>query len=233
LRAVNLLPQDQRRRAPSESTGKGAYAVVGLLAVLLVMAVVYVLTSNQVTERQSRVAVVKAEANRLEALAAQRNSFADFARIAQTRLVSVAGVAETRFDWERLMRELSRIMPEGSWLQSTDASILGDPAAEGAPTSTSTTPTAVPVGPTATLEGCTPEQSDVAQMMVRLRQVHRVSEVTLNESAQAQAPGTPASVDDCGSLYKYDLTLSFEATAPVAEAPRGATRVPAFLGGGS
>jgi Tfp pilus assembly protein PilN len=232
LRAVNLLPQDQRRRAPSESAGKGAYAVVGLLAVLLVMAVVYVLTSNQVTERQSRVAVVKAEANRLEALAAQRNSFADFARIAQTRLVSVAGVAETRFDWERLMRELSRIMPEGSWLQSTDASILGDPAA-GAPTSTSTTAGAVPVGPSATLEGCTPDQSDVAQMMVRLRQVHRVSQVTLDESAQAQAPGTPASVDDCGSLYKYNLTLSFEATAPATEAPRGASRVPAFLGGGS
>jgi Tfp pilus assembly protein PilN len=232
MRPVNLVPQDQRRRAPSESTGKGAYLVLGLLAVLFVMAAVYVHSSNQVIERESRAAAAEAEANRLEAVAADRNTFADFAQIAQTRLASVAGVAETRFDWERLIRELARIVPEGSWLQSTDASVLGDPTAAGTPTATSTTSTAVPVGPSANLVGCTPDQSDVAQIMARLRQIHRVSEVTLNESAQ-ELGGGPASVDACGSLYKFDLTVSFEATPPAREAPRGATRVPASLGGGS
>lgn len=232
MKAVNLVPQDQRRRAPSDSPGKGAYAVLGLLTVVLLMAVVYVLSANQATERQSRAAAARAEATRLEALAAERNSFADFARVAQTRLASVAGVAESRFDWERLIRELARIMPEGSWLQSADASVLGDPTAGGTATATSTTSTALPAGPSANLVGCTPDQSDVAEMMVRLRQVHRVSEVTLNESAQ-ELGGGAASVDNCGSLYKYDLTVSFEATPPTREAPRGATRVPAFLGGGS
>lgn len=232
MKAVNLVPQDQRRRAPSESTGKGAYAVLGLLTVVLLMAVAYVLSANQATERQSQAAAARAEATRLEALAAERNSFADFAQVAQTRLASVAGVAESRFDWERLIRELARIVPEGSWLQSADASVLGDPTAGATATATSTTSAALPVGPSANLVGCTPDQSDVARMMVRLRQVHRVSEVTLNESAQ-ELGGGAASVDNCGSLYKYDLTVSFEVTPPTPEAPRGATRVPASLGGGS
>ena len=232
MKAVNLVPQDQRRRAPSESSGKGAYAVLGLLTVVLLMAVAYVHSSNQVTERESRAAAAKAEATRLEALAAERNSFADFAQVAQTRLASVVGVADSRFDWERLIRELARIVPEGSWLQSADASVLGDPTAGATPTATSTTSAALPVGPSANLVGCTPDQSDVAQIMVRLHQVHRVSKVTLNESAR-ELGGGAASVDNCGSSYKYDLTVSFVASPPTREAPRGATRVPAFLGGGS
>jgi Tfp pilus assembly protein PilN len=210
----------------------GAYAVIGVLAVFLVMALAYVLSSNQVTARENQAANARAEADRLEAQAARQNSFTDFAQIAQTRLTSVTGVAQTRFDWERLMRELSRILPEGSWLQSADASMLGDPA--GATTATSTpTTTAAPAAPSASLVGCTPDQSDVARMMVRLGQIHRVSEVTLNESAQEQIEGTPASIDNCGSLYKFDLTVAFDQAAPPREAPRGASRVPASLGGGS
>ena len=232
MRPVNLIPQDHRRRTPSESTGMGAYTVIGVLAVLLLMALAYVLSANQVTGRESQAAKARAEADRLEAQAARQNNFTDFAQIAQTRLTSVTGVAQTRFDWERLMRELSRILPEGSWLQSADASILGDPAGPTTPTPTPTT-TAAPAAPSASLVGCTPDQSDVAGMMVRLGQVHRVSEVTLNESAQEQVEGTPASVDNCGSLYKFDLTVTFEQAAPPHEAPRGASRVPASLGGGS
>jgi hypothetical protein len=40
-------------------------------------------------------------------------------------------------------------------------------------------------------------------------------------------------VDNCGSLYKFDITVSFSPTAPARERPRGADRVPASLGGGS
>ena len=103
-----------------------------MLAVLLAMVAAYVLTTNTVTERKDQAAVASAEADRLEAEAAAQATYTDFASIAQTRLQSVAGVAQTRFDWERLMREVSRVMPEGSWLQATDASVTGDPTAAGA-----------------------------------------------------------------------------------------------------
>jgi Tfp pilus assembly protein PilN len=225
VRPVNLIPQDQRRRRPSEGSGKGAHAVLGGLAVLLAMVFFYVLTANSVTERQNDTAQAKAEADRLEAEAAQKTSFSDFTQIAQTRLASVAGVASTRFDWERFMRELSLVLPEGSWLRTAGATTAGgDPATGDA--------AAAPTGPSASLSGCTPRHRDVAAMMVRLRQLHRVVDVELTQSAKgssAQAIGP----DSCGTYTSFDVTLTFSPTPQADEAPRGAGRVPVSLGGGS
>ncbi len=131
MRPVNLVPQDQRRRTSSDGGGKSAHAALGVLALLLAMVVGYVLTSNTVTERQNETEAARVEADRLEAKAAQKGNFADFASIAQTRMQSVAGVAASRFDWERFMRELARVIPADSWLQSADASTTGVAAAAG------------------------------------------------------------------------------------------------------
>lgn len=231
MRPVNLIPQEQRRRVPSEGGGKGAYAVLGVLGVLLLMVAAYVLSSNQVTERENDTAAASAEADRLEAEAKKRVSYTDFALVAQTRLQSVASVAGQRFDWERLMREVSLVIPEGSWLQSADASVSGDAGGAAQPAPTETTTSATSGGPSATFVGCTPNQSDVARMMVRLRQLNRVTDVTLNQSA-TEGGTQPATVDNCGPEYKFDITVSFSA-AEANAAPRGATRVPASLGGGS
>jgi Tfp pilus assembly protein PilN len=232
VRPVNLIPQDQRRRTPSEGSGRGAYALLGVLGVLLVMLVGYVLTSNTVTERESQAEEARVEADRLEAEAINKDSFTDFATIAQTRAASVAGVAATRFDWERLMRELSRVLPEGSWLISAEGSVSGDPGA-AAPTGEATPAPATAGGtPSLHLAGCTPKHSDVARMMVRLRQLHRVTDVQLAQSAQ-EDDGGDATLDNCGNSTSFDMTVFFSPTAPVAEAPRGAPRVPVSLGGGS
>jgi hypothetical protein len=71
-------------------------------------------------------------------------------------------------------------------------------------------------------------------MMVRLRQMHRVSEVELNES-RVETAGKKADItfDSCGSYAQFNLTVRFAPSAPVTEAPRGETAVPAALGGGS
>ena len=232
MRPVNLIPQDQRRRAPREGSGKSSYAVLGVLGVLLALVAAYVLTSNQVTDKKNKAAVASAEADRLEAEAAKRADYTDFAQIAQTRTLSVAGVAATRFDWERLMREVSLIMPSGSWLQSADASVAGGGDAASQATATTTTTSVPAASPTATFVGCMPEQSDVARMMVRLRQMHGATDVTLNESAQDQA-GSPATIGTCGRYYKFDISVTFAPADPATAAPRGADRVPASLGGGS
>jgi Tfp pilus assembly protein PilN len=234
VRPVNLIPQDQRRRTPREGSGKGAQAVVGVLAVLLAMAVVYVLTSNSVTEKETQAEEARIEAEQLEAKAANKENFTDFAEIARTRAASVAAVASTRFDWERLMRELSRVMPPGSWLTSASAAVSGDPGVAANPTDAAATTAAPGAGsPSADLTGCTPKHSDVARMMVRLRQLHRVVDVELTQSSRAETDAASTTIDSCGRNTSFDLTLIFSPTAPVAEAPRGAARVPASLGGGS
>jgi Tfp pilus assembly protein PilN len=230
MRPVNLVPQERRRRTQSARSGS-AYVVLGVLGALLVMAVAYALMSNKVNERTTRAAEARQQADALDAQARGLEDFTDFASIARTRLTSVAAVATTRFDWERFMRELSLVMPKGSWLITTEASVTGT-SDETASTSATTTSTASAGVPTAQLVGCTHHQDDVAQMMVRLRQMYRVTDVALNESAQEQSGGE-TTIDQCGELYKFDISLTFTATPPRTEAPDETGSVPASLGGGS
>jgi Tfp pilus assembly protein PilN len=232
MKAVNLIPTEQRRVQATGTRSGSSYVLLGVLATLLVMVAAYVFTSNNVTKRQNDAAVAKAQADRYEAQAAQRKDFTNFAQIKQMRLASVNTIASTRFDWERLMRELSRVMPSGSWLQTTDASVTGNVASAESTSSTSTTTAVVPQ-PKANLVGCTPKQSDVARMMVRMRRLHRVSDVELNESAKQLNTSGDAGVDSCGSLYQFNLLVSFEPVEPQNQAPVGKSVVPASLGGGS
>ena len=229
MKAVNLIPTDQRRAKASGERSGGAYVVLGVLGVLLVMALAYVMTANGVNDKTSKAAKAQREAETLEAQASQLDSFTDFASIKEQRLAAVLTAAQTRFDWERLIRELSRVMPAGSWLQTTQASVLGDPNAVATPTAAATV--AAPTAPSATLVGCTPRQSEVAKILVRLRSLHRVVDVELNESLREQGV-QDVTVDSCGPLYKFDVTVTF-APAAEAEAPQGSDSVPASLGGGS
>jgi hypothetical protein len=228
MKAVNLIPSEQRRARATGQRSGGSYVVLGVLAVLLVMAVAYVMTANGVNDKTSKAAKAKQEADALEMQASQLDSFTDFASIKEQRLAAVVTAAETRFDWERLMRELSRVMPAGSWLQTTQASVLGDPNEAASPADPAA---AAPLGPSATFVGCTPKQSEVAKILVRLRSLHRVVDVELNESLREQGV-KDVTVDSCGPLYKFDVTVTFAPAAPV-EAPRGSKSVPASLGGGS
>jgi Tfp pilus assembly protein PilN len=232
MKAVNLIPNDQRRAQASGERSGGGYVVLGVLGVLLVMAVAYVMTANGVNDSKTKAAKAKQEAHTLEAQASQLQSFTDFSSVKQARLEAVKAAAESRFDWERLIREVSRVMPDGSWLQSTDASVLGDTSggATPAPTTPAATTTA-PTGPTATFVGCTPRQSEVAKILVRLREMHRVTDVKLNESLQEEGV-QDVTVESCGPNYKFNVTVTF-APADTDEAPSGSNTVPASLGGGS
>lgn len=223
MKPVNLLPESQRRRAPA-SDGKSAYVVLGVLAALLAITGLYVVTANKVTSRSDKAVVASAEADRLEAQAASLGAFGDFAQIKETRVASVRQLATERFDWERLMLELARVLPADGWLQTAEASVSGG-------TEDSTATAVVSGGPTATLSGCLPRQPDVADLMLRLRRMHRVEDVTLSESVLEDENGPP-SIDSCGRYYKFDVSVAFSAAAP-EEAPDGQRRVPAALGGGS
>ena len=232
MKAVNLIPTEHRRAQASGAQSGSSYIVLGVLGVLLLMAVAYVFTSNNVNERTSDTAAAKSEADQLEAQVAARGAYTNFSQIKELRLASVRTVADTRFDWERLMRELSRVMPSGSWIQTTDASATGNVAGSD-PVPASTTGAPVVAQPKANLVGCTPDQTDVAAMMVRMRQLHRVSDVELNESVKQLGSSGDASVENCGRYYKFDITVTFDAAEPATEAPRGESTVPASLGGGS
>jgi Tfp pilus assembly protein PilN len=230
MKAVNLIPSEHRRATPSGKGSGGAYVVLGVLSVLLLMAVAYVMSTNSLNDSKSKAAAARQEAVAAEGRTKQLGDFTDFASIKDERLAAVTAAAQTRFDWERYMRELSRVMPKGSWINTASASVTGEGI--GTVTASTTVDPAAAAVPKANLVGCTPRQSEVARMMVRLEQMYRVTDVTLNESTQ-ESSATDTTLQNCGKLYKFDLTVSFSPVQPANEAPKGETRVPASLGGGS
>jgi Tfp pilus assembly protein PilN len=232
VKAVNLLPDQHRRGPRADAPTGGAYVVVGVLAALVVMAAVYTFTSNQANSRKSDAAVAAQDAKRLEARAKSLGSYGNFSQVKVTRTASVKQLATSRFDWERLLRELASVLPTGGWLKEASASVTGDTG-----TATATTATApvagAPTQPSLHLVGCAPSQTEVAKFMVRLRQLYLVSDVALGQSARGDAATAPT-VDSCGRYLDFDLNVTFVSAAPtVDETPPGRRSVPARLGGGS
>ena len=210
--------------------------VVGVLGALLLMVLGYVVVSNQATSRSNDAAQADAKATALEQAAAQKAAFANFAQIKQQRLLSVSSVAQTRFDWERFMRELARIMPERSWIQTADASVSGDPTNTGAASAAAATG-APSRSPPPTLWAARPSQTDTATMMVRLGKLYRVSDVELNESVdrggRRQSDDAKTTVDACGATTSSTSRSRSARRRPLLRPRVEPQSVPASLGGGS
>lgn len=231
MKPVNLLPAQDRAKQATGSKSGSAYVLVGVLAVLLLAAVAYVTTANRVTDRKDQVAEAKRETAEAEAKLASLGRYGDFAEIAATRKASVAALSQARFDWERFLREMARVLPSGTWLTGVDASLTGD--SEG----TVAAPAAAGEGkPGATLEGCAKRQPSVATLMVRLRKLHAVEEVELDESASSEtsagSSSSGAAVQGCGKYYTFKVKTVFTPTPVATGFAKGAGSVPAALGGG-
>lgn len=241
MRPINLLPEKHRARAPGAGASNGAYVVIGVLGGLLLMLVAFVLTTNQINSRKDGTTRAENEARQAEAKASSLQSFGDFSQVKEQRVQSVKQLAEVRFDWERLVRELAHVLPDHVYLTDLDAA--------AAPQQTTTAPAAsggVPGGPAVQLTGCARRQPDVAVTMLRLRRLHRAVDVKLAESTRADAGGaSPATSAPSGSApaaggtqecrgYTFDATVSFTGSADAAARPGGENlEIPASLGGGS
>jgi Tfp pilus assembly protein PilN len=222
VRPVNLLPSRYRRaRASGERTGI-AYIAIGTLAVVLLMVVLYVVTQNGINDAKDKTAKAEAEAAAAQARIGQLQPYGNFAQLKVARENAVAGIAEVRFDYERLMREMALVLPHNVYLTAFTA------APGGATTTTpaSGTTTIAATGPTVSLTGCAPSHPGVATTLVRLRQLHNVDSVDLTSSTK-QASGTSGTTaSPCKVQWVGTATFKPES------APTGPAPVPARLGGG-
>jgi Tfp pilus assembly protein PilN len=234
MRPVNLLPDDLKPRQASGAMVGSSYAVLGVLGALLLMVVGYVLTTNQVNTRKTDIAKLEQETAEAKARADKFAPYQAFAQVKATRLESVRQLAGTRFDWERLMREVALVLPDDTSVTDLSASTAPQESATAPPATGAATATSS--GPSLNLKGCAKRQPDVATLMVRLRRLYRATDVQLTEStAQDSGAGAgPVTDSSTGSegcppgSYLFDVTVSFSATD--AEVPKS---VPARLGGGA
>src|SRR4051794_4420950 len=117
MRPVNLIPPDQRRgdRAPMR-TGALSYVVIGALALALLGVIAVALTSKQISDRKHQVAQLEQEQQAAEAKASSLQAFTNFRTVQEERQASVNSLAESRFDWQRVLDELARVIPSNVWL---------------------------------------------------------------------------------------------------------------------
>jgi Tfp pilus assembly protein PilN len=241
MRPVNLIPAEDRRggHAPLRS-GPLPYILLGALVALLVGVTAMVLTGNEIAEQKDKVVQLERE-DAAEAARAQRlSSYTQFASLREQRLATVSSLADSRFDWERVMRELSLVLPSNVWLVSLNTSASSASGVEagsagGGSSSTSGLRGAVP-GPALELGGCATGQEAVAGFVTALKDIDGVTRVGVGSSelSEEESGGSSAAEsdegggDDCRTrefIAKFDMVVAFDA-APVpvtgsTEAPVG------------
>ena len=223
MRAVNLIPQEVRKAGPGiQSGGLGpGFAVLGLLAVALLLMTIYVLTSNTISDRKVQLTALQGQVAQEQAATGQFSSYATYAQLAQARVATVTQIAQSRFDWHAALADLSRVVPTNASLTSVVATTSpgSNPSGGGGNTSSLRGDIAAPAFQ---ISGCTASHDDVARLMSRLRLINGVQRVTLSDSvkqggAAASSPGSSSGSAACATGQTgFDLVVFF---APIAGAP--------------
>jgi Tfp pilus assembly protein PilN len=227
VRPVNLIPAEERRgeHGPLRS-GPLAYIVVGALVAVLAGVTALVLTGNQIADRKAEVATLEAEDAAAQTQAERLVAFTQFRALREQRLVTISSLADSRFDWERVMRELSLILPADVWLvgltatASPNASVGGEGGGGGSGSSLRGSVS----GPALELSGCASGQEAVAGFVTALKDIDGVtrvgvqsSELSEQESGAGSPDGSGGGGDDCRTrefIAKFEIVVAFDA-APV------------------
>src|SRR5215213_489067 len=207
MRPINLIPEEERRaHGTTTRTGPLAYIIVGGLAVLLIGVVTLVLTSNTISERESEVKSLEAEKTALAAQADQLAPYVSFEQVAKQRIGAVTQLADSRFDWARVIRQLSLVLPSDLYLTSVNASAGGTEGVTG-------------IGQSLVINGCAAGQDTVAGFIVALKQIDGVTRVGLSsssvggsEEAETQTVCAPT------RNTAFNLTVAFDGAPPSLDA---------------
>ncbi len=193
MRPVNLIPGNQQHggQAPLRA-GQLSYALIAGLVLVLGAVTALVLTGNKISDHKSEIATLQAREQVAEQRAAQLAPYTDFATLQKTRQATVADLAQSRFDWERVLRELAIVIPGDVWLTSLSGSVASDTSGTSGGSTASSLSAGV-TGPTLTIAGCATSQRAVAGFLASLRDIDGVTRVGLQSSVRSPAAGDAGS----------------------------------------
>jgi len=238
MRPINLIPPEERRgdSAPLR-TGPMPYVLLAALVALLVGVAAVVLTNNEIGERQSEAAKLEGEDAAAAARAQRLSVYTNFRSMSEARVQTVSELADSRFDWERVMRELSLILPRDVWLVGLTATASADSGVEGGGSGGGSMRAAI-AGPALELSGCAKGQEGVAGFVTALKDIDGVTRVgvetsELGEEGKSEGGGGGGgggsnSSSQCRTrdfIAEFQIVVAFDA-APVAAATEGAEAAP-------
>jgi Tfp pilus assembly protein PilN len=240
MRPVNLIPLEQRRGQNRPlRTGPVAYLVIGALVATLLGVTALVLTGNQITDDKAEIAQLTREDTAAVARSKRLAPFSQFASLREQRLQTVTTLADSRFDWERVMRELALVLPHNVWLvnltgTAAPAVKVGNGGA-GESASAAGLRGAIP-GPALEINGCASGQDAVAGFVTALKDIDGVTRVGVQSSALSEkesgagaAAGGEEGGQECRTrdfIAKFQIVVGFDA-APIVPSATEAPPVPA------
>lgn len=203
MRAVNLIPPDRRGgrgSAPGGGRSNGAvYVLLGTLALLVVMVAGSALLSRGMAAKRADLVRLKAETARAQAHTGRMSAYNQMATLRRTRVETVGSLARSRVDWAALLHNLAVVLPRDAWLSSLTATVTpGVPVAGGGGGQTGGLRAALPV-PAFEIVGCTTSQSQVAELLTKLRAMPRVLRVSLADSQKSDQQTGGAQSDSASS----------------------------------
>src|SRR4051794_9663765 len=222
MRPVNLIPKDERRgdRAAMR-TGIFSYVLMGALAVAVLAVAVLALTSKQISDRKGEVAQLQLQEQQAQAKALSLASFTQFRAAQEARTGTIASLAQSRFDWQRVLNEFARVIPADVWLLKLAGTV--DPTVSVTDGPDLQTRDAAP-GPALELLGCASSQDAVAGLIANLQEIDGVTRVGLESSerpdeTQGTATASPTTTDsnatttDCRTrnfITQFKVLVAFD-----------------------
>jgi Tfp pilus assembly protein PilN len=232
MRAVNLIPADQRSGAAvgAGRSGGAAYAVLAIVGAVALLALLYGIADHQISSRKTQVASLQTRSQQAQAAASQLAPYTSFVALRQARAQAVEALVDTRFDWAHTFHEFGRVLPSGASI-TTLSGVIGAAGAAGGSSSSSSSAaaasgtSATPAGsvPVFTVTGCAHSQSAVAETINRFKLIDGVATVTLQSSTKPSpgVGGTTTGAGGCGKLPAYTLAVGFS-PLPTASAAAAA-----------
>ena len=228
MRPVNLIPPEERRGARADTrTGPLPYVVVGALVAALAAISAVVLTSNQIADKEAQVAELESRQQTAQAHARALETYAQFAALSEAREATVTSLAQSRFDWERILRELSLVLPDDVWLTGLTGTVSPEVALEGA---SEVSLREGVTGPALAIVGCAESHEAVARFLESLKDIDGVTRVGIGTDERASEAETSAqsagstTSDDCRTrsfISRFEIVAAFDAvpTPAAASAP--------------
>jgi Tfp pilus assembly protein PilN len=235
MKAVNLIPADERRGGGGSGSGLASYILIGVLALVVIVAAAYTVVNRSVSDKRHELADVQARVQATSDQAQALQAYTSFSAIKDKRSETVRSLATSRFDWERALHELALVLPGDVWVTSMTASASSDPSSAGGATSGSSAALDSVTGPSLDIHGCASGHDAVAKFLAALRDVDGVTRVSVLSSDR---PGAESSSDsstgssssstsssgnsvECASrdfIATFEVVAAFDGAQPAATA---------------
>lgn len=218
MRPVNLIPTEERsgERKPMRS-GPLAYIVVGALFAVLLGVTLLVVTDNQISDRKAEIASLESQTATVRARAQALSAYTQFQSVSEQRTATITSLADSRFDWERVMRELALVLPDDVWITNLSATSSPNTSSEGGASVSLRSGIA---GPALELTGCASGQEAVAGFVQALKDIDGVTRVgmqasSLGDSSGGESSSTASAGCETKDSAQFQMVAGFDA-APVS-----------------